>query len=70
MALGLWITKEKKVNAIDMKGPNITPITLKNLLKKGNMLFMSRNVNRLLQKRKYGEKIGRKKRGIDQIMGD
>jgi hypothetical protein len=53
-----------------MKGPNITPITLKNLFKKGNMLFMSRNVNRLLQKQKYGEKIGREKRGIDQIMGD
>jgi hypothetical protein len=31
---------------------------------------MSRNVNRLLQKQKYEEKIGGKNRGIDQIMGD
>ncbi len=63
MALGLWIKKEKKINAIDMKGPNITPITLKNLLEKGNVLFMSRNVNRLLQKQKYEEKIGGEKKG-------
>ncbi len=70
MALGFWIKKGEKINAIDMKGPNITLITLKNLFKKGNMLFMSRNVNRLLQKQEYEEKIGGKKRGIDQIMGD
>jgi len=66
MALGFWIKKGKKINAIDMKDPNITLITLKSLFKKGNMLFMSRNVNRLLQKQKYGEKIGGEKRGIEQ----
>lgn len=31
---------------------------------------MSRNVNRLLQKQKYGEKSSGDKRGIDQTMGD
>jgi hypothetical protein len=60
MDLGLWIRKGKKVNAIDLKGPNITLVTLKNLLKERNM-FMSRNVNRLLQKQKYGEKVGEEK---------
>jgi hypothetical protein len=60
MALGLWIRKEKTFDAIDMKGPNINPVTLKKNFKKGNILFMSRNVNRLLQKQKvWGEKLWR-----------
>jgi hypothetical protein len=62
MALGLWISKGKKVNAIDMKGPNITLVTLKINKIKGNMLFMSRNVNNILPKQKYGEKVGGKKK--------